>query len=102
LAEVVAGEEILDELVALAGRLVGEEGAGGLDGWHAAGDVEIDPAEELRIVGRRGRGDLRGGEPGVDQLVDLRGDLLRGARAIGPRGDRLKVHRGALLAGLLG
>jgi hypothetical protein len=49
---------LLDDCVAFGGIGVGGEVFYLLGGGYAAGEIEIDPAEELFIGGKRRRGDI--------------------------------------------
>jgi hypothetical protein len=48
-------QERVDELDALVSGCVGEEGAGLIGCRNAAGEVQVDAAQEFRVVGWSGR-----------------------------------------------
>ncbi len=78
------GEQALDQRGAFAGRVVREEGADRGRGRDAAGEVEVDSADEFAIGGRAG---------GVTREVLLRGDqpvnaLMQRHRRADGRGSR--------------
>jgi hypothetical protein len=69
-------QETVDQLGALVGGRVGEEGTGVGRGRNAAGQVETDPAQELGVIGLRrhlgGEVGFAGGDGLVDALVQRR------------------------------
>ena len=64
------GDEGIDEPVAAIGPGVGQKRLDLLRRRHDAADVEREPADEGRIVGKRRRRDVGGDQAGVDESVD--------------------------------
>lgn len=96
--------EPLDEPVALIGSRVVEEVARLGSHRDLAGDIEADAVEELRVIGRRGRLDLRlhplGREVAIDRcgqrsgLLRRAGDLREDPETGGHVGRQTRWRRG--------
>jgi len=79
-------QELVDQLCAFVGRLVGEEGAGLRRRGNAAREVEAGAAEELGVVGARPGGPAAGLRH--DECVDARVQGVVGSRAGRQQGDQ--------------
>jgi hypothetical protein len=87
-----AVQQFVDGAFALVGSTVGEEAAHVADGGDAAGDVQVQAAQEGGVVGRRGRLHALLGPAGGDQLVDALRQALGGGAA-GRRGGLRRQRR---------
>ncbi|NBV25454.1 MAG: hypothetical protein EBS05_26525 [Proteobacteria bacterium] len=65
-------QAVHDAFVGIRGR-VGKEGLQLLAGRRQADEVEINAAQEDVLPGRWQRGELGGGEAGVDEKIDWAG-----------------------------
>ena len=96
LAVLLVGQQLVDQLGPLVGILAVEEGDRLVRRGEGAVQVEVEPAEERRVVGRAGGGELLRREFRVDLLVDEPGEILgavRLLRAAGERRSREQPHR---------
>lgn len=84
------GQQFIDEDAAFVGVLALEEAMHLGDRRDASGQVEVDAAEELGVIGQGSGLDLVGLAAGLDQLIDAEGQVCRfRPRRIGPgRGGR--------------
>ena len=85
--EVGVGRRIkqpVDQAGALVGGRVGEEGPCLVRCRQSAANVEVDPADELGVVGQRSRRDAALGERAGQGVVDAGGQRVGGERRLRP------------------